>query len=181
MVRKTLIALALTFVSFATLAQTPIDNQRLAEIFKEDQAARQSMPIDWAKVAPMDKAHHEEVLSLLRSGQVRTSNDLYHAAIVMQHGDTTEDYQLAFGLSRLSATLDPSNKSAKWLSAASWDRALKSKNLPQWYGTQYFSPSLGAPIELYKVDESIVSDAERAAMNVPSLQQAKDMLLQINK
>ncbi len=129
----------------------------------------------------MDKAHREEALAFLRSGNVRTANDLYHAAMVMQHGGTTEDYQLAFSLSKLSATLDPSNKTACWLSAASWDRILMSKGLPQWYGTQYHSAGPGSPMELYKVDESVVSDSERAAMNVPSLQEAKDLLLQINK
>ena len=181
MTRKAIFTLALILSSFGAFAQEQIDNQRLTEIYKEDQAARKNMPMDWEKVAVMDKAHHEEVLNLLRSGHIRTSADLYHAAMVMQHGDTTEDYQLAFSLSRLSATIDPSNKSAKWLSAASWDRILKSKNLPQWYGTQYFSPKLGDPIQLYRVDESVVSDEERAALNVPSLQRAKDMLLQINK
>ena len=181
MIRKATFALALLLTSFFAFAQTPIDNMRLAEMYKEDQAARKNMPMDWEKVAVMDKKHREEALNLLKSGQIRTSADLYHAAMIMQHGDTTEDYQLAFSLSRLSATIDPSNKSAKWLSAASWDRILKSKNLPQWYGTQYFSPKLGDPMQLYKVDESVVSDEERAVLNVPSLQQAKDLLLQINK
>lgn len=56
-----------------------------------------------------------------------------------------------------------------------------TKKVPQWYGTQYTAPRAGEPTELYKVDETIVSDAERAAMNVPSLQTAKDFLLEINK
>ncbi len=181
MARKALIVLALILASYTALGQVPADNERLSEIFKEDQAVRQNRPVDWPKVALMDKAHQEEVLNLLKTGKVRTSNDFYHAAMVMQHGDNLEDYQLAFSLSRLSATLDSCNKSAKWLSADSWDRALKSKDLPQWYGTQYFSSGLDAPVQLYKVDESVVTDEERAALNVPSLQEAKERLLLINK
>ena len=181
MVRKSIIVLLLVCAAFNSFAEELTDNLRLTEIFKEDQDVRKAMPIDWSKVAPMDKSHREEVLTLLRSGNVRTANDLYHAAMVMQHGGTTEDYRLAFSLSELSATLDPTNKKARWLSAASWDRILMSKGVPQWYGTQYRSSGPGAPMELYKVDESVVSDPERVEMNVPTLQEAKDMLLQINK
>lgn len=181
MARKIIGALFLACIAFGSLAVAPTENPRLTEIFKEDQAARQRMPIDWSKVTPMDNAHQKEVLVLLRAGKVRTSNDFYYAAMVMQHGATTEDYQLAFSLSRLSTTLDPSNKRALWLSAASWDRILMSKGVAQWYGTQYHSTGPGAPMKLYKVDESVVSDTERAAMNVPSLRKAKDLLLQINK
>jgi hypothetical protein len=180
-VRKSIVVLLLACATFSAFAEKLADNPRLAEIFKEDQDARKTMPIDWSKVAPMDKMHQEEVLALLRSGGVRTANDLYHAAMVMQHGGTTESYRLAFSLSELSATLDPANRQARWLSAASWDRILMSKGVPQWYGTQYRSSRPGGPMELYKVDESVVSDSERAEMNVPALQEAKDMLLRINK
>lgn len=181
MIPKFTIALLLAFAPLISIAGEPTDNVRLAEMFKEDQAARRIKPVDWTKVGPMDKAHHDEVLSLLRLGNLRTTNDYYHAAMIMQHGDTTEDYQLAFSLSRLSAAIDPSNKRARWLSAASWDRILMSKNVPQWYGTQYRKPNPESPTELYPVAESVISDAERAETNVPSLQQAKDFLLEINK
>lgn len=181
MIRKFAFSLFLACASFSAFAGQLTDNERLTEMFKEDQAVRKVMPIDWGKVAPMDKAHQGEVLALLQSGGIRTANDFYHAAMIMQHGGSTESYQLAFSLSRLSTALDPSNKKALWLVAASWDRILMSKNVPQWYGTQYRSAGPGAPMKLYKVDESVVSDAEREAMNVPPLQGAKDLLLQINK
>ena len=180
MARKILIAILMACLAFGVSAETAADNARLTKIFSEDQAARITRPIDWAKVGAQDKAHRKEVLALLSAGEILTSNDFYHAAMVLQHADTTEDYQLAFSLSRVSATLDPSNEKARWLSAASWDRILMSKGVPQWYGTQYHNPVPGGPSELYKIDESVVTDAERAAMKVPSLQEAKDLLLQIN-
>jgi hypothetical protein len=163
------------------LAESPPDNLRLSAIFKEDQQARQKAPIDWTVVAAQDKAHRTEVLGLLKSSKLRTANDYYRAAMVFQHGEELEDIRLAFSLSQLSATLDPAHKQARWLSAASWDRILMTKNVPQWYGTQYYQPSPGAPTELYKTDESVISDAERASMNVPSLQAAKDLLREINQ
>ena len=181
MTRKILVAIFLTCLAFNSPARPSADNERLSEIFNEDQGARKTRPIDWAKVGAQDKEHRKEVLGLLRAGEIRTSNDFYYAAMVLQHGEATEDYQLAFSLSQVSATLDPTNKKARWLSAASWDRILMSKGVPQWYGTQYYSPAPGEPTEMYKIDESVVTDAERAAMNVPSLQEAKDLVLEINK
>lgn len=105
----------------------PQDHPRLLQIHAADQAARATQPIDWDRVAAMDAAHREEALALLRAGEVRTANDLYHAAMVMQHGSETADYQLAFSLARLAMTLDPSSKRARWLSAAAWDRILMSR------------------------------------------------------
>lgn len=173
MSRKLLMAVLLAASTFSAHAAKPGDNPRMAEMFKEDQDARRSMPIDWSKVGPMDKAHVSETLSLVKAGALSTSNDFYRAAMIMQHGDALSDYKLAFSLSQLSATIDPSNKMARWLSAASWDRILMSKGVPQWYGTQYRSPSPGAPPTLYKIDESVVSDAERIELNVPTLQERR--------
>ena len=181
MIRRSFAAILMICLAFGSSAETPPDSERLAEIFSEDQAARQAAPIDWEAVWVMDAQHRKEVLGMLSAGKIRTSNDFYRAAMLMQNGETTGEYQLAFSLSRISATLDPSNRNALWLSAASWDRILMSKGVPQWYGTQYRTPSPGAPTELYRIDESIVTDAERAATNVPPLQEAKDLLLEINR
>jgi hypothetical protein len=171
----------LAIISSTVQAEKLIDNLRLSAMYAEDQRARTTKPIDWSKVAPMDKAHQDEALKLLSAGKVRTANDYFHAAMLFQHGNSTEDYQLAYSLARLSVALNPSNKRALWLSAASWDRILMSKDVPQWYATQYRRPSPEAPMELYKVDESAVTDEERAALNVPSLQQARAMLTEINQ
>ena len=168
----------------AARAQDPApsqDNERLRAIYREDQQARQKQPIDWSVVADQDRAHRAEVRALLQAGGVRTSADHFHAAMVFQHGEELDDIRLAFALAQVSATLDPSRKQARWLSAASWDRMLMQKNVPQWYGTQYHQPLPGGPTELYKIDETAISDAERAAMGVPSLQEARDLLEQINQ
>ncbi len=162
-------------------AEQSRDNARLVEIFKADQQARQNSPIDWSVVAVQDRAHRAEVLEMIRAGRLLTANDHFHAAMVFQHGDSIEDYRLAFSLSHIGATLDPEHKGAKWLSAASWDRILMTKNVPQWYGTQYHRPEPDGPMLLYEVDESVVSDNERKGLNVPTLQESKDRLLRINR
>lgn len=157
------------------------DHPRLADMHRADQTARATQPIDWDVVATRDAAHRAEVRDLLRSGQVRTANDHYHAAMVMQHGSESADYQLAFALARLAMEMDPSSKRSRWLTAAAWDRILMSKGVPQWYGTQFHSPGPGQPMALYEVNEAAVSDEERAAMHVPTLEASKEMVRQINR
>lgn len=180
MIRKFVVVLMLAAVPLATVAREPADNPRLTEMYEADQAVRKTHPIDWSKVAPMDRAHQQEAVALLRQGEVRTAADYFHAAMIMQHAEAFEDYQLAFSLARIGYALDPSNKHARWLSAAAWDRALMSKGVPQWYATQYRPTPAGA-MELYPVVESVVTDAERAALGVPTLQEAKDMVMQVGR
>lgn len=175
------LALALLAASVGLHAQTPVDNTRLKAIYEADQQARRKLPIDWTVVAEQDRAHRAEVRTLMQAGELRTAADYFHAAMVFQHGEELDDIRLAFSLAQISATLDPTRKQARWLTAAAWDRMLMSKNVPQWYGTQYYQPKPGAPTELYKIDEAVVSDAERGSMQVPSLQEARDLLKQINQ
>lgn len=155
------------------------DNAELVEMYRQDQSVRQKQPIDWSRVAQQDRAHREQVLALLRSGRITTARDYLHAAMIMQHGESFDDYRLAIGFSVIASTMDPSLKQAKWLSAAAWDRALVHKGVPQWYGTQYQSQP-GSPTTLSPVNESAVTDADRTALGVPTLQEAKDFLKQIN-
>ena len=178
--QRILFAIALLVASVGLHAQTHADNGRLKAIYESDQQARRKTPIDWTVVAEQDRAHRAEARTLMQAGALRTAADYFHAAMVFQHGEELDDIRLAFSLAQISATLDPAHKRARWLTAAAWDRTLMSKNVPQWYGTQYYQPAPGAPTELYKVDEAAVTDAERASMQVPSLQEARDLLKQIN-
>ncbi|WP_300619038.1 hypothetical protein [Dokdonella sp.] len=180
MLRALWIGAVLALLTSHALAQPGRDNARLEAIFKQDQQTRSRQPIDWKVVSVQDKEHRIEVLDLLKSGKVVTAKDHFHAAMVYQHGDSLDDYRLAFALAQVAATLDPSLKSARWLTAAAWDRMLMKRNVPQWYGTQYHQPVPGGPMALYPVNEAAVTDAERAEMNAPSLQEAKDRLKQVN-
>ena len=178
--RIALTLIILFVICTPAFAGPQVDNAEIASIFSADQADRQKQPIDWKVVALQDAARKNRVLELIKQGKICTANDHFRAAMVFQHGDSLDDIRSAFSLAQIAALLDPSLKQARWLTAASWDRILMRKNVPQWYGTQYHRPSPTASMELYKVDESVVTDEERAALNVPSLQEAKDMLKQIN-
>lgn len=149
------------------------DNAELAAMYTEDQSDR--MPPDgaeiyWPTVALRDSAREARAKELYRDNQLHTGADFYHAAMILQHCATPEDYLLAHELCVVAIALGEPR--AKWLAAASEDRFLMSIDRPQRFGTQYRSDSTGAPIRLYPFDD-YVTDSLRAAMDVPSLDAAK--------
>jgi hypothetical protein len=150
------------------------DNERLRAIVQADQAERENewKPEDFQSILQRDAERRAEVQSELSSGRVLTSSDYFNAALVMQHGQGLEDIRMAHALATISASLDPSNRSAKWLKAASWDRMMSTQKKPQWYGTQYVRDGAGK-WALYAVDETAVTDEDRTALGAPSLAEAK--------
>ena len=155
-----------------TTTTNPADNAELAQMYAEDQSDRtppDGAPIDWATVHPRDRAREERAKELYREDQLRTGADYYHAAMILQHCATPEDYLLAHELCVVALSLGEDR--AKWLAAASEDRFLMSIDRPQRFGTQYRSDSAGAPVKLYRYDDYI-TDSLRAMMDVPSIAEA---------
>ena len=164
-------------------SQGPTDNDALRVLKEQDQAVRIGPvgSIDWSKVSPQDAQRRAEVTKMLHAGCVRTANDFCNAALIFQHGEQVEDFQLAYSLASVSIKLDPSNKDARWLTAASWDRIMKAWGKPQWYGTQYTGPHpSGRKWQLYKVDEAAVTDAERNALGVPTVAEMRARVRRLN-
>ncbi len=150
-------------------------NIPLRELKNQDQAVRSGSvdAIDWGVVSIQDAARRKQVAELLRRGEVKTSEDYYNAALVHQHGETADDIRLAYSLDTIAAALDPENTGAKWLTAAAWDRIMMRVGQPQWYGTQYSKPNSSEAWQLYKTDETVVSDEERRRLGVPALAESK--------
>jgi len=147
-----------------------------------DQADRQSQPnLDqWKDIAKRDAARRSKVQAELAAGRVHTSADFFNAALVMQHGDTFEEIRMAHALATIAASLDPLDRSARWLKAASWDRLLLRQKKPQWYGTQYVSDASGK-WALSQIDETAVTDADRVELAVPTLAEAKKRVEVMNR
>ena len=148
------------------------DNAELARIYEADQTARQHETIDWEQVSKDDSARRDQVRSILAAGGLRTSIDYFHAAMVFQHGDRLSDYRLAHALASIASELDPGNRPAAWLVAATFDRMLMNRLAAQWYGTQFYSDAQG--LFLYPVEEAAATDEERRTMNVPSLAESRE-------
>lgn len=167
----------LCLLLLAPLTSLATDNAELRSIKDADQSDRRSapMPEQWREISRCDQERRERVLEILKSGQLTTAWDYFNAALVLQHGGSTEDIRLAHSLSTVAATIDPEHPSAKWLMAASWDRLMIRLNKPQWYGTQSTRDSSGKFV-LAPVEPDTVSDADRAALGVPSLAEAQARL-----
>jgi hypothetical protein len=165
---------ALIVLLLAPLSCLSANNDQLREIMYADQADRQVAPSPdaWKDIAKRDAARRVKVQAELAAGRVHTSADFYNAALVMQHGDTLEEIRMAHALATIAASIDPLDRSARWLKAASWDRLLLRQKKPQWYGTQYIRDASGK-WALYEMDESAVTDTDRIELAAPTLAEAK--------
>ena len=172
--------LTLCFVTDAQCqdASTKGDNAELAQMYKEDQADRTpGTLIDFEKMAERDREREARVYEMLDQGPVKTSNDYANAAMIFQHGNDTVASGMAVKMMYKAVELDSTR--SKWLLAAAIDRDLMYRNKPQIYGTQYRRME-GGKWELYKIDKNAVTDAERRAYNVPSLEETNVRLKRMN-
>jgi hypothetical protein len=145
------------------LAREAAVNQELGALFDEDQADRRGeFPAD---LYERDERRRRRVEQLLVEGTVLDPDDLFHAAMVFQHGADRSHFLRAHELAKRAAELG-STRHARWLAAAAYDRWLMTGGLPQKYGTQYRFAS-GRWV-LHEVDPT-TSDEERARWDVPPL------------
>jgi hypothetical protein len=154
--------------------QVITDSPRLSAMLDEDQADRidwKQKKIDTDSIAKRDEARRAEVKRMLAAAQIRTANDFYCASVIFHHGQTLDDYRLATSLAWISTTMDPANKDYAYMSASTWDRFLVKQGKPQWYGTKcrHDSERPGKD-ELLPVDETAVSDLDRARFDLKPLE-----------
>jgi hypothetical protein len=141
-------------------------NQELRALFDEDQADRRGeFPAD---LYERDQRRRRGAEQLLAQGTLTDPDDLFHAAMVFQHGADRAYYLRAHELAKRAAEFG-STRPARWLAAAAYDRWLMTGGLPQKYGTQYRSAN-GRWV-LHEVDPT-TSDEERARWDVPPLAEA---------
>ena len=168
----------LVFVSYqaAVAKNAPIaiaDNSRLAAMFEQDQADRtnwHAKKIDSETLFKSDEKRRAEVRRMLATTQVRTARDFFCAALIFHHGHTIDDYRLATSLAWVSMTIEPTNKDYAYLTASTWDRFMKEQGRPQWFGTKCTHvPGPSAKDELYPVDETAVTDSDRARFDLKPL------------
>lgn len=157
------------------------DNPRVKELFLADQAARNAEPDtgDVLTSTAEDLERQRVVLSLVAAGALTTSTDYFHAAVVFVHGVSAENIALAYSLATLATRLQPTHPQAAFLAAAAWDRLMKRRNKPQWYGTQYVK-GRGGKWELYRIDAGAVTDRERERSGVGSLAASRERIRKMN-
>lgn len=162
-----------------TTGQELVDNEELKQLYKEDQADRQSGNIDWEMVSKRDRDRQSRVYELLDSNRVLTSLDYSNAAMIFQHGGDTIASGMAVKMMRKAIALDSTIN--KWLLAAAIDRDLMRRGEPQIYGTQYYKQGADDPWELYELDTTKVTDTERIEYGVETLAQQREKVKMMNK
>jgi len=151
-------------------------NAVMADVYKADQAVRQSMESFKANAAQIEKddaARREQVRALLQKGELRAAEDFRLAALVFQHGAEPRDYLFAHMLALVA--LAKGDRSASWIASASLDRYLWSIERPQIFGTG-FGPD-GKDQEPF--DRDLVTDAIRRELGVPALAEQRQVMEQL--
>jgi hypothetical protein len=82
-------------------------NEELRGLFEQDQADRRAGPVD-AGVQERDRRRRQRLEELRAAGVLRTAEDHYHAAMLLQHGETLADAGRAAALG---------SAPARWLAA----------------------------------------------------------------
>jgi HEAT repeat protein len=141
----------------------PLHNLYEADLHDHRQGHRYGTP-DYVAMRQRDSDRRARVAEMRESGLIITALDHFHAARIMQHGDTPDDTWEAHLFAMRAVQLG--EEQARWLAAASYDRWRMVSGEPQKYGTQYVSD--GRRQRLWDVDPS-TTDADRARWNVPPL------------
>jgi len=134
------------------------NNPELQQLRDSDQADRTD-PMTEVKMASMrtnDPIRRERVLKLISDGAPVTGRDFHNAALVLQHGGSTDAYRLAHELSIIAVALG--DKEAAWLVSRTYDRMLLHMGHRQRFGTQYRG------VRLMPMDETAVNDRMRLAL-----------------
>jgi hypothetical protein len=143
-------------------------NKELRLLYETDKQERIDQPKvntpEYRSMRARDLQRRERVMDMLAANQLTTAEDYFHAAHIMNHGDTIEDARNAHKLALRSSELG--YRPARWLAAASYDRWQMYQGKPQKYGTNYVYD--GREDRLWDVDPE-TTDKERAAWDVPPL------------
>lgn len=144
---------------------------RLAALHADDCRAHSAVPpvgtAEYRALRAQDRERRraaEAALHELRARGGASADDLYHAAWLLNHGETPDEARRAHELAREAAS--KGHAGARWLAAAAFDRWCMYDGRPQRYGTQ-FVPD-GVRFRLWDVDPA-TTDAQRAEWDVPPL------------
>lgn len=145
---------------------------RLAALYADDCREHAAVPpvgtVAYRALRARDRARRAEAVTAvaaLRGGAAPVPHEaLYHAAWLLNHGETPDDARRAHELAREAA--ERGHGPARWLAAASYDRWCMYEGRPQRYGTQIVPD--GVRHRVWDVDPA-TTDAERARWDVPPL------------
>jgi hypothetical protein len=140
----------------------------LQDLFRADQDERMNHPEygtpEYWSLRERDAERRKRLESIVKSNGLKEPEDFYHAAWILNHGESVEELRQAHLLAKQATELGL--RRARWLAAAAYDRWLMYQGRRQKYGTQIVPD--GKRQRVWDV-EPATSDAERAEWDVPSL------------
>jgi hypothetical protein len=99
-------------------------NTELLSLYIADRQERVSQPKaptpEYKAMRARDLERRTRVMEIVAADDLHTAEDYYHAAWIMNHGDTPDDARNAHLFALRSSELG--YRSARWLAAASYDR-----------------------------------------------------------
>lgn len=156
-------------------------SRELRELYEADQADRQfdepPTPEQWQAIMERDRGRRERVMELVRAGELRTADEYYHAAMVLQHGEGPEDVLVAHILATVAGF--KGQEDGRWLSAAALDRYLHRTDQPQRLGTQFVRGSAAEPWSQGAYVRWL-PDPVRAEYGVRSLEEQQQLVDEMN-
>jgi hypothetical protein len=148
------------------------DNVELEQIYEADQKDRDGPPSeaaawDWKTIGPRDSERRKRVRELIDEGHLSTGRDYERAAMVFQHGETSDDILLAHVLA--VTAIGKGNMDARWLAAATLDRFLWRIGQPQVFGTNFSHKQVSADGKwtMDPYDRFLIAPGVREANCVP--------------
>ena len=143
-------------------------SSELQDLFRADQDDRTNHPDygtpEYWLLRERDAERRKRLEVIVESGGLKEPEDYYHAAWILNHGESVEEIWQAHILANKAVELGL--RRARWLAAATYDRWLMYQGKPQKYGTQIVPD--GKRQRVWDV-EPATSDAERAEWDVPPL------------
>ncbi len=122
------------------------------------------------ELAEASAARRAKVLALVRQGRATKADDCFHAAVILGASEAEPELARAEELARRALAIDPDLLAARPEIAIAVDRRAMVAGKPQRYGTQLVEKE--GRWQLYPVDPA-TSDAERAALGLPPLAEAR--------
>ncbi len=133
-------------------------------------------PQEMSRLSERDVERRKQTLELLNGGKLRSADDYFYAAMVMQHGNKAEEYLLAHILA--TASLKLGREKSAWLAGSSLDRYLIKIGQPQVFGSQFNNSQPTDPSKWTNepYNQNLVPDALRKIYYQPTLEETKSRL-----
>ena len=162
-IRTCVLTLSLVLAAACASSERSIDRVWADLEVEADRSTPLADPDARAEEAIAERA--DEARRIAKSGELKSGRDHLRAAVLLAESKSPADWMLAAELGRQAMELG--EPLGLRVAAEAIDKDLVHQGLPQRFGTQFTWDEARATWRLHPIDPAM-TDAERAAMSVPS-------------